>query len=97
MCDMALETKLFDIAESLADHDRVQAYLSEAFETNDPAFIASAIGDVVRARNMSALSKETKLSRETLYNALSKSGNPTLTTLLGIMKALGLRLNVETA
>ena len=94
---MAIETKPFDVSESLTDHNRIQAYLAEAFETNDPAFIASAIGDVVRARNLSAVSKETQLSRETLYNALSKTGNPTLTTLLSIIKALGLKLSVEAA
>lgn len=94
---MASETKPFDIAESLTTDARIYAYLSEAFETNDAAFIASAIGDVVRSRNISAMAKETGLSRETLYNALSKNGNPTLGTMLSIMTALGLRLNIQAA
>ena len=94
---MALETKPFDVAEVLTSDERIYAYLTEAFETNDAAFIASAIGDVVRSRNMTSMAKETGLSRETLYSALSVNGNPTLTTMISIMKALGLKLNVQAA
>jgi probable addiction module antidote protein len=94
---MALETKPFDAAEVLTSDERIYAYLTEAFETNDAAFIASAIGDVVRSRNMTSMAKETGLSRETLYSALSVNGNPTLTTMISIMKALGLKLNVQAA
>jgi probable addiction module antidote protein len=94
---MALETKPFDVAEVLTSDERIYAYLTEAFETNDAAFIASAIGDVVRSRNMTSMSKATGLSRETLYSALSVNGNPTLTTMISIMKALGLKLNVQAA
>ena len=94
---MAVVTKLFDVSESLLTDERIYAYLTEAFETNDAAFIASAIGDVVRSRNISAMAKDTGLSRETLYSALSDNGNPTLTTMISIMKALGLKLNVQAA
>ena len=54
----------------------LQACLEEA--PDDPAFIAAALGDIARARGMLQLSKETGLTREGLYKALSKDGNPSL-------------------
>jgi len=43
---------------------------------------------------MSALARETGISREALYRAFSDKGNPTLDTLMRVMKALGLRLAI---
>lgn len=71
---MALETKLFDVADVLSDDARIAAYLEEAFVDGDPAFIASAIGDVVRARNITAIARDTGLTRETLYRAFAPGG-----------------------
>ena len=47
---------------------------------------------MARARSMSALARETGLSREGLYKALSANGNPSLDTVLKVTHALGLRL-----
>ncbi len=46
------------------------------------------------ARGMAQLARDTGLSREALYRALSEDGNPTLATLLKVGKALGIRLTV---
>jgi probable addiction module antidote protein len=92
---MTLETKLFDAAEVLIDEDRVAAYLEEAFADGDPALIASAIGDVARARNMSAIARDTGLTRETLYRAFSPGGNPTLATMAAVVRALGFQLSIK--
>ena len=54
---MTIKTKPFDVAEVLTNEGRIGAYLAEAFETGDPDFIVSAIGDIARARNV-ALSPE---------------------------------------
>ena len=70
-------------------------YLEDAMETNDPKFIARAIGDVARARGMTDIAKASGLSRESLYKALSGDGNPEFATMLRVLNALGLRLNVE--
>ena len=43
---------------------------------------------------MSQVAEATGLSRESLYRALSANGNPTLSTTLRVLKALGLRLTV---
>ena len=90
-----IETRLFDAAEVLGDDARIAAYLEEAFAEGDPALIASAIGDVARARNMTAIARETGLTRETLYRAFSPDGNPTLSTLSAVVKALGFQLSIQ--
>jgi probable addiction module antidote protein len=94
---MALETKPFDAAEYLDNDEVVAAYLEEAFAGGDPAEIASALGTVARARNMTAIAKETGLTRETLYRAFSPEGNPTLSTLTAVTKALGFSLSIKPA
>ena len=71
--------------------------LMEEGGADDPAFLAAALGDVARARNMSQLARDTGLTREGLYKALSGKGNPTLDTVMKIAKALGLRLTFKPA
>jgi len=46
---------------------------------------------------MMRLSKETGLAREALYRALSADGNPSLTTVTKVLKALGVKLAVKAA
>jgi probable addiction module antidote protein len=48
-----------------------------------------------RARGMMKLAKKTGLTREGLYKALSKNGNPNLGTILKVLQALGLKLTVS--
>jgi probable addiction module antidote protein len=94
---MPLETRPFDPAAYLDNDEACAAYMTEAIETGDPAFIADALGVIARARGMSQVARETGLSRESLYRALSPGGNPELSTLLRVMRALGLRLSVKPA
>ena len=46
---------------------------------------------------MTELSRETGLGRESLYKALSAEGNPQLSTVLKVAKALGLQIHVKPA
>ncbi|MBC7986435.1 MAG: putative addiction module antidote protein [Sphingomonadaceae bacterium] len=91
---MPLETTPFDVAEHLTSDERVAAYLEEAFDDGDPALIAAALGDVARARGMARLAEEAGISREALYRSLSDKGNPRLSTLLGVTRALGMKLAI---
>jgi probable addiction module antidote protein len=88
-----LKTTRFDIADELEDEDAIALYLGDALETNDPAYFAHALGKVAKARGMSEIARETGLSRGSLYAALGADGNPTLSTLMQVMKALGVRLD----
>jgi probable addiction module antidote protein len=68
--------------------------LAEAFETGDASHIAHALGIVAKARGMTQIARDAGVTREALYKALSSDGDPKLTTLLGVVKALGIRLSV---
>ncbi|MGB9146444.1 MAG: addiction module antidote protein [Acidobacteriaceae bacterium] len=87
------KTKLFDPAEYLDDSESIAAYITDALETGDPAFIADALGVVARARGMTDVAREAGVSRESLYRALSADGNPEFSTVLRVVHALGLRLS----
>ncbi|MGA7524884.1 MAG: addiction module antidote protein [Acidobacteriaceae bacterium] len=91
------KTKPFDPAEYLDDPESIAAYMTEALETGDPAFIADALGIVARARGMGEIAQEAGLSRESLYRALSADGNPEFATVLRVVRALGLRLSAAPA
>jgi probable addiction module antidote protein len=91
------KTLPYDIADQLRTADERAAYLdawlSEA--PDDAAGIARALGDIARAKGMSSVAREAGLSRESLYKALSKEGNPSFATILKVAKALGVRLHAE--
>lgn len=91
---MAIETKPWDAAEILQTPSDIAAYLDTYLEDGTPEELLRAINTIARSRGMSALARETGISREALYRALSDTGNPTLDTLLRVMKALGVRLAV---
>jgi len=94
---MALETTRWDSAEYLETEEDIQLYMEACLEESDgdPAFIVHALGVVARARNMSQLARETGISREGLYKALSPNGNPTFSTVSKVAKALGFTLTVH--
>jgi probable addiction module antidote protein len=96
-----MTTKLYDydVAKHLRTPEEMAAYLEAAIEESDgdAAFIAMALGDIARAKGMAELARETGLGRESLYKALSAEGNPQLSTVLKVAKALGLQFHVKPA
>jgi len=74
-------------------------YLKAAMEeADDPEVLLLALRHVAKANGgLAKVAKLAGLERESLYQALSENGNPRLSTLLGIMKAVGLKLTVEMA
>jgi probable addiction module antidote protein len=89
---MSVKTRPFDAARYLEDDESAAAYLDEAFQTGDAAFIAQAFGVVARARGMTQIARDAGMSRESLYRALSDKGSPEFSTVLKVVKALGLKL-----
>lgn len=87
----------FDAADYLTTPEDRAAYLEAAMEDGDPKVIAAALGNIARAVGVGDLAKQTGLSREAIYKALSPEGNPTLDTLARVTSALGLRLTVVPA
>ena len=90
-------TTKYDVAEHLRTPEEMAAYLEASFEeaNGDAAFIAKALGDIARARGMSQVARESGLSRESLYKALSGKRVPGFDTILRVLNALGLKLHAE--
>ena len=93
----AVKFSRYDTADYLKSEEEIAAYLDAVMEDGDPALIAAALGDVARARNISKLARDTGMSREGIYRALSGEGNPSFATVLKIAGALGLRLSFRPA
>ncbi len=90
-----VKTKPFNAAAYLDSREAIAAYLSEAFETHDASFVTEALGTVARAKGMAAIAKNTGLSRENLYKALSGEGHPEFATVMKVLDTLGIRLHAE--
>lgn len=84
----------WDVSEYLATEEDMAAYLNAALEDGDTSVIATALGDIARAKGMTQLAKETGITRDGLYKALSPTGNPSFDTVQKVIKAFGLKLDV---
>lgn len=91
------KTVPYDVAQQLRTPQEMAAYLDAwlAEAPDDAAGIARALGDIARSRGMSQVARDAGLSRESLYKALSETGNPSFATVLKVVKALGVRLHAE--
>lgn len=87
----------WDVSEYLESEADIAAYLNAALEDGDTSVIATALGDIARAKGMTQLAKETGITRDGLYKALSPTGNPSFDTVQKVIRAFGLKLDVETA
>lgn len=89
----------FDATEYLKTPEDMVAYLDACFEedTGDGVLIRAALNDIARARGMTQVARDTGLGRESLYKALGSQGNPEFATIIKVMKALGLKINVSNA
>lgn len=96
---MATTLHDYDVANHLRTPEEMAAYLEASIleGDGDAAFVARALGDIARANGMTAIARETGLGRESLYKALSEEGNPQLSTVLKVAKALGLQFGVKPA
>jgi probable addiction module antidote protein len=89
-----IKTRRWNIQEHLKTEDDMRRFIEACFEEagDDPVFIAKALGEVARARGMTALARETGLHRDTLYKALSGEGNPSFATVIKVAHALGFKM-----
>lgn len=89
----------WDPLNHLKTQEDFRLYL-EACAKEDPgdgSLFRAALNDIARAGNFSALARDTGMTREGLYKALSKEGNPSFATIAKITHALGLRIGITTA
>ena len=85
----------YDGSALLKTRSQMAAYLEAALEDGDPQVISAALGNIARAQGMTQIARDTGLSRESLYSALSPEGNPQLATFLKVIHALGIHLKAQ--
>ena len=86
----------WDVTDHLHSREDARLYL-EACAKEDPgdgSLIRAALNDIARSGNMSWLAREIGMSREGLYKALSENGNPAFSTVIRIVRALGLQFKL---
>lgn len=96
---MPKRTKKYEesLMESLQKPEEAAAYLNAHLDDEDSEeMFLLALRDVAKAHGFSEVAEQADLGRESLYKALSKDGNPKLSTLKSLLKVVGLKLAVET-
>ena len=92
---MTLTTKVWDSSKYLKTAEDVAVYLNDMLNDpearNNPALLNHALG----ARGMTDIARETGLSRESLYKALSEEGNPSFATVMKVLQALSIELHAK--
>jgi probable addiction module antidote protein len=87
-----VKTSKFDAADYLKTPEQIAAYLTEALETGDTAFVCTALDTVARAKGMSQVAKATGLGRESLYKSLSGNIKPEFETIQKVINSFGVKL-----
>jgi len=89
----------YDTADYLKTEEDMALYLDACIEEDpgDGSLIRTALGSIARAKGMSQLARDTGISREGLYRALSAKGNPEFSTVMKVIRALGVKLHAEVA
>ncbi len=92
---MAETFSRWDSADYLKTDEDMALYFAicTAADPGDGSLIRSALGTIARARGMTQLARDTGISRDGLYTALSAEGNPSFATVLKVARALGLTLH----
>ena len=93
---MKLKSMYESLDRDLQDPEYAALYLNDALHEGSPEEFYLALRNVIRAnQGMTQIAASTELGRESLYKALSESGNPQFSTVQKIVGALGLQISVE--
>ncbi len=87
----------FDASAYLVDDEVVAEYLTAALEDSNPDVFLAAVGNVAKARGMSAIAESSGLGRESLYKALTPGAKPRYDTVIKVLQSLGVKLSVSAA
>ena len=77
---------------SESDKSEMIAQLNRAFASGNPARVSEVLGFIAREYGMSSVADKSGMQRTMLYKTLSAEGNPTLKTLMAVMKVLGIKM-----
>ena len=87
----------FDASEFLDNEELIAEYLTAALEDEDPDVFLAAVGNVAKARGMSAIAEQTGLGRESLYKAMAPGAKPRYDTVLKVLHSLGVKVTISAA
>ncbi len=90
------EVTEFDSSAFLDDEEVIAEYLNAALEDENPDVFLVAVGNVAKARGMTAIAQNTGLGRESLYKAMSPGAKPRYDTVLKVLHSLGVKVTVST-
>jgi probable addiction module antidote protein len=82
----------YDAAEFLDSEETITQYLAVSLEDPDPDIFLKALGNVLRAKGVATIAKETGLAREALYRTCQSGKKPHFDTILRITRAIGIPL-----
>jgi probable addiction module antidote protein len=93
---MFLASNQDHLFEFLKNPNQAAQYLNACLEEDDDPAFRKALRDVVEANaGMTAVARDSQLNRESLYRALSETGNPSLNTVATVLRALGLGFSMR--
>jgi probable addiction module antidote protein len=94
---MSEKFSAFDVADYLDGEETIAEYLSAVLEADDTDLLIAAIGDVAKARGMGQIAAESGLGRESLYKALAPGAKPRFETIVRVLRAMGVQLQMTAA
>ena len=93
-----MKTVKYNTSDYLSTPEDVAIYIQAVLEEDGPKLLLAALRDVTESQGgIAMMAKKTGLDRESLYKSLTENGNPKLSTLFEVIKALGLHLSVKAA
>lgn len=94
MDELTLDYKEF-LHERLKDPAESAGYLNAALEDGDISVFLLALRDVVDVLGVGKVATATTLNRENLYRILSDQGNPRLSSMFALLRAVGVQLQIK--
>ena len=91
---MRIRLREFDASPYLDNEEIIIEFLTTALEDGDPEVFLATIGQVAKARGMSAIAESTGLGRESLYKAFAPGSKPRCETVQKVLQSLGVKFNV---
>ncbi len=83
------------LSELLQDPREAKDYLNEALEDEDHRVFLLALMDVAKSIGVSKIAKKTELNREHIYKMLSEKGDPQISSLVALLKAVWFRFTID--
>ncbi len=81
------------LLKQLQDSDLAAEYLSSAIQDGNIEEFLIALKNVAEAHGgIGLIAKMTKLNRQSMYKMFSEDGNPTISSLLLVLKAIGINV-----